>query len=714
MKLKGTTVGLLALVSGGGLMGACGSAESGDSGQLSRQAQDLDAYPDKATLELSAAIEDDGSGRGPLVYRSHRRWSQREPTSDERQLLDQPAGEPSSPFPGAEKDSVLAELRSRESGQVVSISFGLEETALARRELPGPEVERAVAVQQREAAVRPTQDRFVGVAESWGAKTTSRSWLGNVVTIEASVKTALQLAELPSVRSVSLSEAAPVLLADQDLCNVPLGGNNIGLDGDSYRVGSRLTYLNSAYSADTGGRTGGRVKVAVIDATFPVRNHHAWRFSSGSPTADRILVSKVCTGTGCTTSTPAGETGHGNATAQWAVGNVMNSQDSNCTTTTAKQRSGSRAAGAYLLYYEVFSGAGNFCDKVRLALQDAVSNGADIVNMSLGTDEVGCNNSFDCGGLNAAIRSATDAGTLIFASAGNSGNGSCSFGSCATCATSCCVVHPARRPEVVAVGGLQTYNRLQDYNTYDRDGNSSRGGMTTTLTDGTSGTESLIGLMGPYSVNFTGASGPNLYANSGATVASGTSFSSPTIAGAAAMVLDGFRSLGWATSARTLRLNLLMMGDAANSASTDLLSGTSTTWGYGRLHAAVPDATWATAPRWWAQSPFTLQPGVIAQGCVNSCNPMPSSVQQYNWVFYYEPSSWTSVPRIWINIVDLNTNTVVAADYSTSTTKRIQLRSPNIAGRRLQLQVMPISLPSAMTVYSGDFFHSDASGWTYH
>lgn len=233
------------------------------------------------------------------------------------------------------------------------------------------------------------------------------------------------------------------------------------------------------------------------------------------------------------------------------------------------------------------------------------------------------------------------------------------------------------------------------------------------MNDGWLATDSGIDLLGPYSVNFTGANATNWYANSPATVASGTSFASPAIAGAAASLLDGFRSLGWNQDARTLRLNMLLMGDAGNSTG-DILAGIPSKWGAGRLHAAVPHAGWETAPYWWGQSPFGLQPGVTAWGCVNGCNAMPSSVRQYNWVLFFEDADFVAVPRVTIEVFDADTGGLIRADVSPSMTKRIQLRDSEIWGRRLLLKVTPVSMSSAITVYSGDFFHSNPNGWTHH
>jgi hypothetical protein len=661
---------------------------------------------EKADVEQDATsffVTDDNDGRGQVFGHTPRWAFTRTSDGDLERLRELAETGPRSDSPSGHSPvaDAIATLRGLDPSQEISVTFELSENGIPPlRPLPPGASAREAAIAGRARSLAPIQDALVARARARGGSEVGRSWLANLVTLRLSSVAAASLAESADVLGVSF-DAVPTPLADQDLCSAPLGGNTIGIDGASYRTGNREANLPTAYNGDSGGRAGARTRVAVIEAggDFPVRNHYAFRFSSP---ADRIVVSKSCNSASCTTSTPAGVTSHGNAVAQWAAGSVEPGQDPNCTSQSRLTRSGSGSYGSQLLYYAAPS-----CEAERRALEDAVGNGADIVNFSLSNDNATqCNRSFDCGGLNAAIRNATNAGTLIVAAAGNDGNAP-------GCNSQCCLAHPARRPEVLTVGGLNTLNRTTDYNSYSHDSNSAAGGVLMDMNDGYNGTDSGVDLLGPYSVNFTGANAPGWYANSGATIASGTSFAAPAIAGAAASVLDGFRSIGWYQDARTLRLNLLLMGDAG-SFWGDSLSGIGTSWGAGRMHAAVPYSGWETAPYWWGQSPFALQPGVTAWGCINGCNPMPSSVRQYNWVLYFEDADFVAVPRITIEVINADTGAVIRGDYSSSMTKRVQLRDSEIWGRRLQLRVTPVSMASTTTVYSGDFYHSSPNGWTYH
>ncbi|MEZ4223094.1 MAG: S8/S53 family peptidase [Polyangiaceae bacterium] len=546
----------------------------------------------------------------------------------------------------------------------------------------------------------PTFDAIQKKSADFGVVTYGAAWLNRSVVLKGPASSLSSMVALPEVTHASLNDGKPIELADQDKCYASLPGNTWGIDGQSWRVGTRDSLLSINYSGDTGGRAGSRERVAVLDSGFAVRAHHAFRFAASSPPGDRFLVTKFCSSTSCTTTSDPGGLNHANAVTHWAVGNVESGRDPNCSWLMGDIRSGSRASGAHILAYDVFSG----CAAGRLGIQDAVAQGADIVNMSVGyAQTVPCDSTYDCGGLNSAIRSATDQGVLIVGGAGNK-----------PWPGACNVVYPNTRPEVLTVGGVNTQNRTTDFNSTVLHGESSGGAMLIHMATGTWGYDTVVDLVGPYVVNFTGATSPDWYANSANTVFTGTSVASPAVAGSAARVLDGFRSIGWPENARTLRLNLLLMGDAADGATQDRLFGASYTWGYGRPHVTVPAAGWAAGPSWWGQSPFTLQPGVTAYGCVNGCQPMPSSVRQYNWVLFYEDADLTWTPYVGIQIKDLDTGQVIRQDISHSQTKRIQLRDGEIWGRRLQLVVIPYQMWGSYTMYSGDFFHSDSAGWTYH
>lgn len=691
--LLGTPVGLVA---------ACSSDQGRDS-STEKPGLTQDAFEARDPLQaLSFAAEDHADGRGHRS-RALARW-EFAPTPQADIGADSHPGAGVARPPLSARAETIGVLNGMAESEHVVVTFELDEPSVF--DLPDGDAERLAAVEERRAELRPSQDAFARHVQNLRGRVLSRDWLVNQVTVRIGVREAVRAADLPGVVALSINrQTAP--LADQDLCGVALGGNNIGIDGNSYRTGNRETLLAAAYNGDSGGRGGGRVRIAIIgEADFLERNHLAFRFTSQ---ADRIIVSKACDDTSCVTSTPSVVSGwHGNAVAHWAAGSVENGQDGNCTPASKLARSGSGSYGTQILFYVSTGG----CVSTKLALQDAVANNADIVNMSFHVsdeEDLTCSPTFDCGGMNAAIRTATNSGVLMVGGASNSGQ-------LPGCNAQCCMGWPARRPEVLTVGGVDTTNRLADYNATSRALPSPLGGVIMNMHTGTTGIDSGMDLMGPYFVNFTGAEPTNWYANSANTMAPGTSFSGPAIAGAAASILDGFRSIGWTMNARTLRLNLLMMGDAAigGGSNNDGLSGISDGWGAGRLHAVVPSSGWATAPYWWAQSPFTLNPGVTAYGCVNGCNPMPSSVRQYNWVLFFEDADFNDVPLINIAVIDYSTGAVIRQDTRSSMTKRIQLRDSEIWGRRLQLRVTPVSMGSSVSVYSGDFYHSDAAGWTYH
>ena len=98
------------------------------------------------------------------------------------------------------------------------------------------------------------------------------------------------------------------------------------------------------------------------------------------------------------------------------------------------------APAAYLLNYNVFPGGGNqtsSSDPVLPALESALLDGADVVNMSLGNSQTG---DLRLDADARAVGIVTKAGVSVVASAGNAGPTSQTVGS------------PAASPEAIAVG----------------------------------------------------------------------------------------------------------------------------------------------------------------------------------------------------------------------------------------------------------------------
>ncbi len=685
----------------------CYGCQATDSGETRASSQQLVVPPDETQLTeadvqyLTRSVHEDATGtRRDAAGES--RWTFA-PTSEAELASANSSASPTQAPAEAHsvddgKSRVLDALAASAQSSELQVVVELDGPPLPR--LSNLDAQRGAEISAYTASLQPSFDAFTSKASAAGASTFGAAWLNRSIAVRGSAAALTTLIKLPEVLRASLNDGAVIEFADQDKCYAALPGNNLGIGGQSWRIGTRENLLTTYYSGDTGGRAGGRVRVAILDSGIAVKAHHAFRFAPSSPPGDRFLFAKVCSNSSCTFTSTPGALNHANPVTQWALGNVESGRDPNCSWIMGDVRSGSRAYGAHILAYDVAAG----CDAARLALQDAVAQGTDIVNMSVGYFYSGaCDRNHDCGALNSAIRSATDQGVLIVGAAGNTPwDGTCKVG------------YPQMRPEVLTVGGLDTWNRLADFNSTSLHINSSGGKMIIHMATGSLGYDTVLDLLGPYVVNFTGASALDWYANSANTRFYGTSVSAPAVAGGAARVLDGFRTIGWPQNARTLRLNMSLMGDAGDGPTQDRLFGTGYTWGYGRPHITVPAPGWATGPSWWGQSPFTLQPNVTAYGCVNGCQPMPSSVRQYNWVLFYEDPDLTWTPHVGIQVKDLDTGQVIRQDTSHSLTKRIQLRDAEIWGRRLQLVVIPYSMWGSYTMYSGDFFHSDPTGWTFH
>lgn len=130
---------------------------------------------------------------------------------------------------------------------------------------------------------------------------------------------------------------------------------------------------------------------------------------------------------------------------------------------------------------------------VGQAIFYAAQNGADVINISLGTD-------YHDPYVSQAVEAATAAGITIVASSGNDG---CE-----------CVVYPARYPEVVAVGALNTDGTQASFSSWGSSVDIAAPGVNMTLPSWSSTNQTSRYVSG----------------------AAGTSFSSPLIAGAIARI----------------------------------------------------------------------------------------------------------------------------------------------------------------------------------
>ncbi len=232
---------------------------------------------------------------------------------------------------------------------------------------------------------------------------------------------ASRVRSLPEVLSVVPNRRYKMSLTrSNDLMSVPLawqlaGGQEIA--GQGIKIGI----------IDTG-----------IDNTHVMFDDSDFEMPEGYPlgntdfTNNKIIVARVLTKSGDLPedSTPRDRNGHGTHVASCAAGNSN--------TLSPLGLISGIAPRAYLGNYKVFTGEFTTLAQIVAALEAAVEDGMDVVNLSLGS-EAFINTVLDPEAI--AVRNAIKAGVVVVAAAGNSG-GPETIGS------------PGQIPDVITVGSL--------------------------------------------------------------------------------------------------------------------------------------------------------------------------------------------------------------------------------------------------------------------
>jgi hypothetical protein len=195
---------------------------------------------------------------------------------------------------------------------------------------------------------------------------------------------------------------------------------------------------------------------------------------------------------------------------------------------------------------------------------------------------------------------------------------------------------------------------------------------------------------------------------------SGTSFSSPIVAGVATLFRDETKRLGWSYDGRLLKAALLAMGDRADdsvfsSSLPPLTSGLSSLLGAGRIKARYPGAaSFANAAWAWGYYSATLVQG--QETCIAVGN--TSGFSQFKWgLTWDEPTPFASAD-LDISVKDMNAGgTVVAFQNDYGVSNRIALDQAALAGRNLSICVLGYTIPAGQTrqFFTSYFLHNNGA-----
>lgn len=229
-----------------------------------------------------------------------------------------------------------------------------------------------------------------------------------------------QLRNLPNVKRVSRDWAhTPNLYKSIPLINAPAAWNNPAIGGEN--------------------NAGKGIKVASVDGGVhkdaPMFNGAGYTYPPGYPKGDprgtngKIIVAKAYFRT-WDPPAPGDEnvwpgvagTSHGTHTASTAAGEKVQAYYLGAGPLTLSGVAPKAYVMSYRVFYESITGDGSFYNTEGIkALEDAVADGADVINNSWGGGPYSLGGQYDA--LDAALINAVNAGVFVSMSAGNAGPG---------------------------------------------------------------------------------------------------------------------------------------------------------------------------------------------------------------------------------------------------------------------------------------------------
>jgi len=532
------------------------------------------------------------------------------------------------------------------------------------------------------------------------------------VSLTTTAEQALRLCAMTGIKECAIKRDEPTL--------------NKSFNGDQIRSGMKLDALiASGLNGSNSGRAGGRIRIGIIEnvtgddsGNYPRTDHVGWKDTP--MTASRWISVRNCAAWDgfwyyCTTSgTSPSSVDHGQLVSAIAAASIEEGQDSTITDPVLRRAHSGTSPEAQLYYYG--KSAYDSCT-VNVALDRAITDGVDVVNMSWGADTL-CSATYDDCGLNAALSDALDAGVIPVAAIGNEG-----------ALSGCHLSWPGYRPEVIGVGGVTESTLLTHY-AFDQaplHAKSSYGPMNIGVYGSGGSTAAGVGVVGGYThLDQAWLSPAQYYTGSQA----GTSFAAPEVAGAVADFKQAFASV-WGSSANDPRIvmtNFLLQGDGWDGLgppATNRIAGggIAPRAGFGRPHVHWPSSASMSAPWAWGWRWFTIYSNQEACWPVGGQGVEDPAVKQWKGDLVYFPEDLTQVPDIDYYVWDAspagcpatmtpstNRNPVASqTDYDYRL--RIRLDQTAIQGKCLWMCARAYTLPSSgQLVYAADYFTADTAG----
>ena len=322
----------------------------------------------------------------------------------------------------------------------------------------------ANVLEERKTQVAGDQKKLANIIKRKGGKVKREFVLSNMISASLPASAIEELAGTAGVVAVELdgkisSDADGI--ERRNAMGIPSGGIS-GLNGGQ----------GSTNSSDT------EVLFGVIEANNALNTSHlSFLDWSGGPS--NIIDTDSCSSTSCSGSSTTTSATHGTLVTSVLMGSIEQGQNPNITDTNDQRRRSGIAIEAHGRYYN----AGGSLSGSAQAIEDAVIDGVDIINMSLSPTDDYCSN-HTLSGVRAAARAATDAGVLIVVTAGNDADdlpaGTCSVSSIGAI------------PDTLTVGATDDVTNLASMDSVDLADYSGRGSTTVSLDGGRSLSTRLV------------------------------------------------------------------------------------------------------------------------------------------------------------------------------------------------------------------------------
>lgn len=483
------------------------------------------------------------------------------------------------------------------------------------------------------------------------------------------------------------------------------------------------TYLSEFWESGIKGESGSNscdpalgyedIKIAVVEgcvASLIVPNqlntlHPGWRDCDGCES--RVRAHYFCSenepgSEGCAPweGEPQSIAVHGTWVTSIAAGDLTQGQDPNVDDPLMRRKRTGVAPEASILYFTVES-----TGFVAAAIMEAFILGADVVNLSIAATQCSFAMNANCGGLNEVVRTVTLGGTLVVAAGGNENNEN---GRCEP-SPGCSVCYPALRPEVLAVGNVETSAGV-DYDEAEISELSSRG-VARVQVGGSAAPYFPDGVDVPL-ISIAAPGNLCEYFSSDDTYdeesRSGTSFAAPVVSAAAGLIRQEWGAA--VRDARMLKSHVLAMGDGteAQQPQPGIAVGVSNAWGAGRAKFHPFGAM--QEPKGMAHRTFTIMEGqqVSFHAADKPDSAFPPGTTQWKMGMYIDSPQIDEIPYVLITYWDTcNTPTMVAADLYPGLDRHAVFEGPAVDGACLEVRVHGYSVPEGgVEVFVTDYHHS--------